>query len=309
MVGLLLPPVLAYSPDMTAQIIDGKAVAAAVRDEVRTEVAAFRERFGRAPGLATVLVGEDPASATYVRNKRKACAECGIDSIAHELPATTTRRELLDLVEQLNARDDADGILVQLPLPSAIDASGILDAIDPAKDVDGLHPSNQAGLITGRAGLRPCTPLGVLRLLETTGIELRGARAVVVGRSNLVGKPAAFLLLERHATVTICHSRTADLAAEVARGDVVVAAIGHAQLIRGAWVKPGAVVIDVGTNRGADGKLVGDVEFAPARERAAFITPVPGGVGPMTIAMLLKNTVAAAESRLLGAAAVSGGLR
>jgi methylenetetrahydrofolate dehydrogenase (NADP+)/methenyltetrahydrofolate cyclohydrolase len=294
---------------MTAQIIDGKAVAAAVRAEVRTEVAAFRERFGRAPGLATVLVGADPASATYVRNKRTACAECGIDSIAHELPASTTRRELLELVEHLNARADADGILVQLPLPPAIDASGILDAMDPAKDVDGLHPSNQAGLITGRAGLRPCTPLGVMRLLDTAGVELRGARAVVVGRSNLVGKPAAFLLLERHATVTICHSRTADLAAEVARADIVIAAIGQAQLIRGAWVKQGAAVIDVGTNRGADGKLIGDVEFAPARERAAFITPVPGGVGPMTIAMLLKNTVAAAEARLLGAAAVSGGLR
>jgi methylenetetrahydrofolate dehydrogenase (NADP+)/methenyltetrahydrofolate cyclohydrolase len=292
-----------------AQIIDGKAVAAAVREEVRAEAAAFRERFGRAPGLATVLVGDDPASATYVRNKRKACAECGIESIAHELPATTATRELLELVRGLNGRADADGILVQLPLPAQIDAAAILDAVDAAKDVDGLHPANQARLVAGHAGLRPCTPLGIMRLLDTTGIELKGARATVVGRSNLVGKPTAFLLLERHATVTVCHSRTRDLAAEVGQADVLVAAIGKAQLIRGEWVKRGAVVIDVGTNRGADGKLVGDVEFEPARARAAFITPVPGGVGPMTIAMLLKNTVAAAEARELAAAAAGGALR
>ena len=294
---------------MAAQIIDGKAVAAAVRAEVLAEVEAFRARCGRAPGLATVLVGDDPASATYVRNKRKACAECGIDSIAHELPVSTTPHELLALVQQLNARPDADGILVQLPLPAHIDSAAILDAVDPAKDVDGLHPANQARLIGGHAGLRPCTPLGVMRLLDTTGVELKGAHAVVIGRSNLVGKPAAFLLLERHATVTICHSRTRDLAAEVARADVLVAAIGKAQLVRGDWVKPGAVVIDVGTNRNAAGKLVGDVEFDAARERAAFITPVPGGVGPMTIAMLLKNTVAAAEARSVGGAAAAGAAR
>lgn len=292
-----------------AQIIDGKAVAVAVRDEVRGEAAAFRQRFGRAPGLATVLVGDDPASATYVRNKRKACAECGIESIAHELPATTSTRELLDLVHTLNARSDADGILVQLPLPPQVDAAAVLDAVDPAKDVDGLHPFNQARLVAGHAGLRPCTPLGVMRLLDTTGVDLKGARAVVVGRSNLVGKPAAFLLLERHATVTICHSRTRDLAAEVGGADVLVAAIGKARLIRGEWIKPGAVVIDVGTNRDAAGKLVGDVDFERARERAAFITPVPGGVGPMTIAMLLKNTVAAAEARAVGAASGAGAVR
>jgi methylenetetrahydrofolate dehydrogenase (NADP+)/methenyltetrahydrofolate cyclohydrolase len=292
-----------------AQIIDGKAVAAVVRDEVRGEAAAFRQRFGRAPGLATVLVGDDPASATYVRNKRKACAECGIESIAHELPATTSTRELLDLVHMLNARSDADGILVQLPLPAQVDAAAVLDAVDPAKDVDGLHPFNQARLVAGHAGLRPCTPLGVMRLLDTTGVDLKGARAVVVGRSNLVGKPAAFLLLERHATVTICHSRTRDLAAEVGGADVLVAAIGKAGLIRGEWIKSGAVVIDVGTNRDAAGKLVGDVDFQRARERAAFITPVPGGVGPMTIAMLLKNTVAAAEARAVGAASGAGAVR
>jgi methylenetetrahydrofolate dehydrogenase (NADP+)/methenyltetrahydrofolate cyclohydrolase len=294
---------------MTAEIIDGKAVAAAVRAEVKEEVAAFRERFGRAPGLATVLVGDNPASATYVRNKRKACGECGIDSIAHELSASTSQAELLELIDELNRRDNADGILVQLPLPPGLDVSTILEAIDPDKDIDGLHPANQARLVTGRAGLRPCTPLGIMRLLDSTDVELRGARAVVVGRSNLVGKPVAFLLLERHATVTICHSRTRDLGAEVAQADILVAAIGQAQLIQGAWVKRGAVVIDVGTNRGEDGKLVGDVEFAMARERARFITPVPGGVGPMTIAMLLKNTVAAAEARLVGAAAAAGGLR
>ncbi|MGH7786604.1 MAG: bifunctional methylenetetrahydrofolate dehydrogenase/methenyltetrahydrofolate cyclohydrolase FolD [Candidatus Binatia bacterium] len=292
-----------------AQIIDGKAVAAAVRDEVRSEVVAFRSRFGRAPGLATVLVGGDPASATYVRNKRKACAECGIESIAHELPATASQAELLALVAALNARPDADGILVQLPLPKGLDAGAVIDAIDPAKDVDGLHPINQGRLVGGHAGLRSCTPLGVMRLLDTTGVELKGARAVVVGRSTLVGKPVAFLLLERHATVTMCHSRTRDLAAEIGRADVLVAALGQAQLIRGAWIKPGAVVIDVGTNRTAEGKLVGDVEFAAASERAAFITPVPGGVGPMTIAMLLKNTVVAAAARAVARAAGGGGLR
>jgi methylenetetrahydrofolate dehydrogenase (NADP+)/methenyltetrahydrofolate cyclohydrolase len=280
-----------------AQIIDGKAVAAAVRAEVRAEVDAFRARFGRAPGLATVLVGDDPASATYVRNKRKACAECGIESIAHELPAHTSPAALLGLVHALNAQDAADGILVQLPLPPGHDAGRVIDAIDPAKDVDGLHPVNQGRLVGGYPGLRSCTPMGVLRLIDSTGTDLTGARAVVVGRSNLVGKPVAFLLLERHATLTLCHSRTRDLAGEVARADVLVAAIGKARLIRGEWIKPGAVVIDVGTNRDAAGKLVGDVEFDVAREHAGFITPVPGGVGPMTIAMLLKNTVAAAEAR------------
>lgn len=280
-----------------AQIIDGKAVAAAVRDEVRGEAAEFRQRHGRAPGLATVLVGDDPASATYVRSKHKACAEVGIESIGHELPASTAQAELMALIAELNARRDVDGILVQLPLPQGLDSAAVVDAIDPDKDVDGLHPISQGRLVSGMAGMRPCTPLGVIRLLDSAGVELKGARAVVVGRSNLVGKPVAFLLLERHATVTICHSRTRDLAGEVGAADVVVAAIGQPQFIQGSWIKPGATVIDVGTNRSAAGKLVGDVEFAVAQTRAAAITPVPGGVGPMTIAMLLKNTVAAARAR------------
>ncbi len=280
-----------------ATLIDGKAVAAAVRDEVRVEAAAFRAAHGRGPGLATVLVGDDPASATYVRNKRKACADCGIESIGHELPANTSQAALLAVVAALNARLDVDGILVQLPLPAGLDAGAVVEAIDPARDADGLHPANQGRLVAGLPGPRPCTPLGILRLLDSTGTDLKGARAVVVGRSNLVGKPVALLLLERHATVTICHSRTRDLAGEVARADVLVAAIGQPRFVQGAWIKPGATVIDVGTNRLADGKLVGDVDFAAACERAAAITPVPGGVGPMTIAMLLKNTVAAARLR------------
>jgi methylenetetrahydrofolate dehydrogenase (NADP+)/methenyltetrahydrofolate cyclohydrolase len=283
-----------------AEIIDGKAVAHSVRLEVRDRVTEFSARFHRAPGLATVLVGADPASVTYVRNKRKACAECGIESIACELPETTTQAQLIDLVRELNARSDAHGILVQLPLPPTIDAPSVLREIDPDKDVDGLHPMNQAKLVLGEEGLRPCTPLGVMRLLDTTGVETKGARAVVVGRSALVGKPVAFLLLERHATVTICHSRTRDLAEEVGRADILVAAIGREKLIEGEWIRPGSVVLDVGINRNAEGKLVGDVDFASARNRAGFITPVPGGVGPMTIAMLMANTVTAATRQELG---------
>lgn len=277
-----------------AEIIDGKAVAQLVRREVRDRVAEFSSRFRRAPGLATVLVGANPASVTYVRNKRKACAECGIESIACELPETTTQVQLLQLVHELNARSDAHGILVQLPLPAGIDAPSILREIDPDKDVDGLHPLNQAKLVLGEDGLRPCTPLGVMRLLDTSGVETKGARAVVVGRSALVGKPVAFLLLERHATVTICHSRTRDLAEEVNRADILIAAIGREKHIKGEWIRPGSVVIDVGINRNAEGKLVGDVDFAVASDRAGFITPVPGGVGPMTIAMLMDNTLTAA---------------
>jgi methylenetetrahydrofolate dehydrogenase (NADP+) / methenyltetrahydrofolate cyclohydrolase len=233
-----------------------------------------------------------------VRGKLKDCAEVGITSFKHELPAETTPAQLLELVRALNARRDVHGILVQLPLPAHFDAAAVIDAVDPEKDVDGLHPINQARLVMGRDGLRPCTPLGVLHLIDATGVALRGARAVVAGRSNLVGKPVAFLLLERHATVTICHSRTRDLAGEIGRADILVAAIGHAERIRGDWVRPGSVVIDVGINRVADGRLVGDVEFAAARARAAFITPVPGGVGPMTRAMLMHNTVAAARRQL-----------
>lgn len=277
-----------------AEIIDGKAVAQSVREEVRREVAQFSSGFHLAPGLATVLVGSNPASVTYVRNKRRACAECGIESIACELPETTTQAQLVRVVHELNGRRDAHGILVQLPLPAAIDAPAVLREIDPGKDVDGLHPLNQARLVLGQEGLRPCTPLGVMRLLDTTRVETKGARAVVVGRSVLVGKPVAFLLLERHATVTICHSRTRDLAEEVGRADILIAAIGREKHIEGDWIRPGAVVIDVGINRNAEGKLVGDVDFAVAKERAGFITPVPGGVGPMTIAMLMANTLSAA---------------
>jgi len=277
------------------EIIDGKSVAATVRAEVQQEVAAFQRELGYAPGLATVLVGDNPGSASYVRSKRKACAELGILSVPHELPAATTQADLYSLVQSLNQRRDVHGILVQLPLPAHIDADVIIETIDPAKDVDGLHPLSQARLVQGREGMRPCTPLGVMRLIDGTGIDLKGARAVVAGRSTLVGKPVAFMLLERHATLTICHSRTRDLADEIRRADVLVAAIGRAEMIRGDWIKPGGVVIDVGINRVDSGGLVGDVEFAAAKERAGFITPVPGGVGPMTVAMLMKNTVVAAR--------------
>ena len=276
------------------QTIDGKRVAAAVRGEVRERVARLAA-VGVVPGLATVLVGDDPASHLYVGSKEKACEEVGMRSFGHRLGAGTSAVELLALVRDLGRRPDVHGILVQLPLPGQLDARSIIEALPPEKDVDGLHPINQGRLLAGEAGLRPCTPLGVMRLIAETGTRVRGARAVVVGRSLLVGKPVALLLLEQHATVTMCHSRTADLAGEVGRADVVVAATGQAGLVRGEWIRPGAVVIDVGMNRGPDGKLCGDVEFAAACERAAFITPVPGGVGPMTVAMLLANTVSAAE--------------
>jgi methylenetetrahydrofolate dehydrogenase (NADP+) / methenyltetrahydrofolate cyclohydrolase len=278
-------------------LIDGKAVAQAVRGEVAKEVVELHREFSMVPGLATVLVGDDPASEVYVRNKHRACAEVGIESFGHHLPASTPQADLMALVRELNVRVDVHGILVQLPLPKHIDAQAVIEAVEPAKDVDGLHPISQARLIQGQPGLRPCTPLGVMRLLDSAGVDPKGKRAVVVGRSSLVGKPVAFLLLERHATVTICHSRTADLAAEVGRAEILIAAIGQAQFIRGDWVAPGSVVIDVGTNRTEEGRLVGDVEFAVARERAAQITPVPGGVGPMTIAMLMRNTLTAARAQ------------
>ena len=276
------------------QTIDGKAVAVAVRNEVRERVGRLAAR-GIVPGLATILVGDDPASRLYVGNKERACEEVGLRSFGHRLAATTPEAELIGLVRDLGRRTDVHGILVQLPLPGRLDAQRVIETLPPGKDVDGLHPENQGRLLAGQPGLRPCTPLGVMRLLDETGVQLKGARAAIVGRSVLVGKPVALLLLERHATVTMCHSRTADLGAEVGRADVVVAATGQAGLVRGAWIRPGAVVIDVGINRGPDGKLCGDVEFVVARERASWITPVPGGVGPMTVAMLLSNTVTAAE--------------
>ena len=277
--------------------IDGKRVAAVVRSEVRERVARLASH-GVVPGLATVLVGDDPASRLYVGNKERACEEVGMRSFAHRLAASTEQAELLALVRELGRRRDVHGILVQLPLPPPLDARAVIETLPPEKDVDGLHPVNQGRLLAGEPGLRPCTPLGVLRLLDETGVVLKGAHAVVVGRSLLVGKPVALLLLEHHATVTVCHSRTVDLGAEVGRADVLVAATGQAGLVRGAWIRPGAVVIDVGMNRGPDGKLCGDVEFPAACERAAHITPVPGGVGPMTVAMLLANTVSAAEQAL-----------
>ena len=285
---------------MQARLIDGKAIAAAVRAEVKEKVAGFTARTGIRPGLAVVLVGEDPASQVYVRNKGKAADAAGFLSRQIDLPAETEERELLDRVARLNADETVHGILVQLPLPKHIDAKKVIEAIDPRKDVDGLHPMNAGALFTGNTAFIPCTPYGILKMLDHEKVELKGRHAVVVGRSNLVGKPAAILLLSRHATVTICHSRTQDLPSVVRTGDVVVAAVGRAEMIRGSWIKPGAVVIDVGMNRNAEGKLCGDVAFGEAMETAGAVTPVPGGVGPMTIAMLLQNTYEAAERRASG---------
>ena len=280
---------------MTAQLIDGKAIAAAVRAEVREKTAEFSSRTGIRPCLVAVLVGEDPASRVYVRNKGKACTEAGLLSRQIDLPASVSEKELLDVVAGLNADDSVHGILVQLPLPDHIDESRVLDAIAPDKDVDGFHPVNAGRLLIGQPGFVPCTPYGIMKLLDHEQVDLKGKHAVVVGRSNIVGKPVAILLLARHATVTICHSRTKDLPGVVRSADVVVAAVGKAGMVRGSWIKPGAVVIDVGINRLPDGKLAGDVAFDEAKEVAGRITPVPGGVGPMTIAMLMQNTVNAAK--------------
>ncbi len=282
---------------MTAKILDGKAVAAKERQRSAARAADFVSKFGRAPGLAVVKVGEDPASAVYVRNKRKACEECGIASFAYDLPATTSREELLALIQQLNRDDAVDGILLQLPLPNGLDSTEIMDTIDPAKDVDGFHPTNTGLLAQKRPGLRPCTPWGVIRLVKEYDLDLVGLRAVVVGASNIVGRPMALELLLARSTVTVCHTGTRDLKAEVERADLVVAAVGKPAYIPGIWIRDGAIVIDVGINRLPDGKLAGDVEFATAAQRASWITPVPGGVGPMTIAMLLSNTVDAAIAR------------
>jgi methylenetetrahydrofolate dehydrogenase (NADP+)/methenyltetrahydrofolate cyclohydrolase len=281
---------------MPAVILDGKALAARVRGELAKEVSFLRAR-GVEAGLAVVVVGEDPASQIYVRNKTAACAQVGIRTFDHRLPALTSEAQLLELIATLNLDPAVDGILIQLPLPAALGARRVLPAVDPRKDVDGIHPENIGRLLMGEPRFVACTPLGVMKLIAEAGRPLVGANAVVVGRSNMVGKPMAALLLAADATVTVCHSKTRDLAAIVAGADLVVAAVGRAEIVRGAWIKPGAVVIDVGINRRADGKLLGDVEFAPAAERAAAITPVPGGVGPMTIAMLLANTVTAAKSR------------
>ena len=271
-------------------IIDGKQVAAKVRAEV-ADLVRDMTRQGLVPGLTVVRVGDDPASAVYVRGKRKACEEVGMRSVEHHLPATLAEAELLDLIARLNADPETHGILVQLPLPKHIDESKVLDAISPAKDADGFHPLNVGALWLGKPAPRPCTPAGVMRLLDEARVDPKGKRALVIGRSHIVGKPMAAMLLDRHATVTLAHSRTEDLAGEVGRADILVAAIGKAEMVKGAWVKPGAVVIDVGMNRKPDGKLCGDVEYVEAEKRAGAITPVPGGVGPMTIAMLLVNTL------------------
>jgi methylenetetrahydrofolate dehydrogenase (NADP+)/methenyltetrahydrofolate cyclohydrolase len=282
---------------VAARLIDGKAVAAAVRARVAAEVESFKDETGRIPTLATVLVGEDPGSQIYIRNKQGACEEVGMRSLHHDLPAQTSENELLELVAHLGLDDDVDGILVQLPVPEQIDPDRVVAAIDPGKDVDGLTPANAGLLAHGMPGLLPCTPAGVMELLHHEGVELEGAEAVVVGRSKLVGVPVARLLLAANATVTVCHSRTRNLAAVCRRGDVLVAAVGVPRLIGVEAVKPGAVVIDVGMNRTDDG-LCGDVDYGAVTDVAAAITPVPGGVGPMTIAMLLVNTLAAARSRV-----------
>lgn len=278
-------------------ILDGKALAQRVRQETKHAVARFQSRYGSVPGLATVLVGDDAVSRVYVNTKEKACREVGMQSVGVRLPATATAAEVSACITELNEREDVHGILMQLPLPSHLEAARLIEKLAPEKDVDALHPWNQGKLLLGEAGLRPCTPLGVMRLLEENRTPLTGKRAVVIGRSMLVGKPIALMLLECDATITCCHSRTARLAEEVRAADVVVAAVGQPEVIKGSWIKEGAVVIDVGISRLADGSLRGDVEFAEAKERAAYITPVPGGVGPMTVAMLLSNTLKAAEAQ------------
>lgn len=278
---------------MNARVIDGRAVAASLRGRIADQVAGLAFR----PALAVLLVGDDPASAVYVRSKDRAAREAGIEARTSQLPATTTEAVLLDKVAQLNADPTVDGILVQLPLPAHIRAQLVIEAIDPAKDVDGFHPLNVGRLADGRPSLVPCTPAGVMKLLAAADIPLRGARALVIGRSSIVGRPIAAMLLAGDATVTIAHSRTRDLSAECGRADIVIAAIGRPEFVQGAWIAPGSAVIDVGINRLGDGRLVGDVDYAACVARAGVITPVPGGVGPMTIACLMENTVRAALTR------------
>jgi methylenetetrahydrofolate dehydrogenase (NADP+)/methenyltetrahydrofolate cyclohydrolase len=278
------------------KIIDGKAIAAEIREEIAADVSSLKGQ-GVTPGLAVVLVGEDPASRVYVSMKEKACEKAGIFSDEHKLPEETTEAQLLALIDELNRDERIDGILVQLPLPDQIDESKILEAISPTKDADGFHPYNVGRLMTGNPLFQPCTPYGIMKMLEHTGVDLTGKEVVVVGRSNIVGKPVALMCLAKHATVTLCHSRTRDLAQKVGQADVLIAAVGRPEMIKGEWVKEGAVVIDVGVNRVGEKKLVGDVEFDAALERASAITPVPGGVGPMTITMLLYNTVESARRR------------
>ena len=278
-----------------AIIIDGKAVSKKVRESIKTEAAEFAGKTGIVPGLAVVIVGEDPASKIYVRNKKLACEECGFYSEEYALPESTTEKELLDLVEKLNNDDKIHGILVQSPLPKHLDEKLVIDHIDPGKDVDAFHPVNVGKIMIGDYDFLPCTPAGVMELLREYGIDPKGKNVCVVGRSNIVGKPQAMLMLHANATVTVCHSRTADLASETRRADIIVMAVGKSKLLKGDMIKEGAVVIDVGMNRGEDGKLSGDADFDSCVQKASYITPVPGGVGPMTITMLMKNTVKAAK--------------
>ncbi len=278
-----------------AKIIDGKAISAQIRAEIKEKAAEFTAKNGYRPGLAVIIVGSDPASQVYVRNKRRACDEVGFYSEAYELPEETTQEELIALVDKLNADKNIHGILCQLPLPRHLDENEVILRIDPAKDVDAFHPYNVGKIMIGDYDFLPCTPAGVMALLERSGIDISGKECVVVGRSNIVGKPQAMLLLHSHGTVTVCHSRTKNLAEVCKRADILVAAIGKADFFTADMVKEGAVVIDVGMNRRADGKLTGDVDFASVEPKASYITPVPGGVGPMTITMLMQNTLTAAE--------------
>jgi methylenetetrahydrofolate dehydrogenase (NADP+)/methenyltetrahydrofolate cyclohydrolase len=279
---------------MSARIIDGKAIAHNVRSELSIRVQRLKA-MAVTPGLAVVIVGDDPASKVYVRNKALACEQLEMHSEVHALPADTSQAQIISFLRRLNADPAIHGILVQLPLPNRMDSRAVIEAIAPEKDVDGFHYQNVGALVVGEAGFYPCTPWGVMRMLEEEGVKVAGAHAVVVGRSTIVGKPMALLLLNASATVTVCHSKTSDLGAITRQGDILVAAVGIARMIRADMVKPGAVVIDVGINRTPDGKLAGDVDFGPVSEVASMITPVPGGVGPMTIAMLLANTVKSAE--------------
>jgi len=283
---------------VSARIIDGKAIAKQVQDEVRAASEQLAARGLRRPGLAVIMVGDSAASAVYVRNKRRTCGEVGITSVAHDLPGTTSQAELLALISRLNEDPSIDGILVQLPLPKQIDPTAVLERLAPDKDVDGFHPYNIGRLTLGIPTFRPCTPYGIVRLLQAIGVNARGMEAVVIGASNIVGRPMALELISQSATVTVCRSTTRNLQGQVARAELLVVATGKPEMIPGAWIRDGAVVIDVGMNRLPDGRLVGDVEFAAAKERAAWITPVPGGVGPMTIAMLMQNTLESARRRL-----------
>lgn len=283
-----------------AKLIDGKKISADIRAEIKAETAEFIAKTGVTPKLAVVLVGDNPASQVYVRNKGRACEEVGFCAEQIDLPATTTQEELDALIDRLNADDSVHGILVQLPLPKGLSEERVLLRISPDKDVDAFHPYNVGRMVAGQAVFLPCTPAGVMQLLHRSGIEIAGKRCVVVGRSNIVGKPMAHLLLQENGTVTVCHSRTADLAEETRRADILIAAIGKADFFTGDMVKEGAVVIDVGMNRNAEGKLTGDVDFATVEPKASYITPVPGGVGPMTIAMLMRNTLTAAQAKVKG---------